>query len=226
MKNVLVFGSSGALGSAISDEFENLGFNVIRLTSATAKEACLSTQDVNWPSTVCANGKITAAIWAQGFNQSDSIETFSVDTFSKHVDANLTYILETLGQLISTDAFSNDARIVVLSSIWQDSSRRNKLSYIVTKSALKGLVSSLCLELGSKGISINAVLPGVTDTPMTHRNLDANQIAHVIDETPLGQLPKIEDVSRTVTWLASQESKGINGQFVTVDNGWTRHRNV
>ena len=226
MKNVLVFGSSGALGSAISDDFENLDFNVIRLTSGQKKENYLSTRDVNWTSTVCTNGKISAAIWAQGFNQSDSIDTFSLETFNKHVDANLTYILETLGQLVSTGAFTNDARIVVLSSIWQESSRSNKLSYIVTKSALKGLVSSLCLELGSKGISINAVLPGVTDTPMTHKNLTANQIAHVVDETPLGQLPKIEDVSRTVVWLSSQESKGINGQFVTVDNGWTRHRNV
>jgi 3-oxoacyl-[acyl-carrier protein] reductase len=226
MKNVLVFGSSGALGSAISDDFENLDFNVIRLTSGQKKENYLSTRDANWTSTVCTNGKISAAIWAQGFNQSDSIDTFSLETFNKHVDANLTYILETLGQLVSTGAFTNDARIVVLSSIWQESSRSNKLSYIVTKSALKGLVSSLCLELGSKGISINAVLPGVTDTPMTHKNLTANQIAHVVDETPLGQLPKIEDVSRTVVWLSSQESKGINGQFVTVDNGWTRHRNV
>ena len=226
MKNVLVFGSSGALGSAISDDFENLDFNVMRLTSGQTKENYLSTRDANWTSTVCTNGKISAAIWAQGFNQSDSIDTFSLETFNKHVDANLTYILETLGQLVSTGAFTNDARIVVLSSIWQESSRSNKLSYIVTKSALKGLVSSLCLELGSKGISINAVLPGVTDTPMTHKNLTANQIAHVVDETPLGQLPKIEDVSRTVVWLSSQESKGINGQFVTVDNGWTRHRNV
>ena len=226
MKNVLGFGSSGALGSAISDDFENLDFNVMRLTSGQTKENYLSTRDANWTSTVCTNGKISAAIWAQGFNQSDSIDTFSLETFNKHVDANLTYILETLGQLVSSGAFTNDARIVVLSSIWQESSRSNKLSYIVTKSALKGLVSSLCLELGSKGISINAVLPGVTDTPMTHKNLTANQIAHVVDETPLGQLPKIEDVSRTVVWLSSQESKGINGQFVTVDNGWTRHRNV
>ncbi len=57
MKNVLVFGSSGALGAAISDEFENLDFNVIRLTSGPKKENYFSTQDVNWANTVCSNGK-------------------------------------------------------------------------------------------------------------------------------------------------------------------------
>lgn len=226
METVLIFGSSGALGTAISTEFENLGFNVIRLTSGSEKEGFLSTQNETWTSSIVATGKISAIVWAQGFNQSDSIDTFSVDSFNQHVQANLTYVLETLNKLLSSEVFSHEARLVVLSSIWQDSSRSNKLSYIVTKSALKGLVSSLCLDLGSKGISINAVLPGVTDTPMTHRNLTESQIAHVVDETPLGRLPIIDEVTKTVTWLASKNSSGINGQFITVDNGWTRYRNV
>ena len=226
METVLIFGSSGALGTAISTEFENLGFNVIRLTSGSEKEGFLSTQNETWTSSIVATGKISAIVWAQGFNQSDSIDTFSVDSFNQHVQANLTYVLETLNKLLSSEVFSHEARLVVLSSIWQDSSRSNKLSYIVTKSALKGLVSSLCLDLGSKGISINAVLPGVTDTPMTHRNLTESQISHVVDETPLGRLPIIDEVTKTVTWLASKNSSGINGQFITVDNGWTRYRNV
>jgi 3-oxoacyl-[acyl-carrier protein] reductase len=226
METVLIFGSSGALGTAISAEFESMGFNVIRLTSGPEKEGYLSTQNSTWTNSISAAGKISAAVWAQGFNQSDNIDAFSVDTFNQHVQANLMYILETLNKLLSSDLFSPEARLVVLSSIWQDSSRSNKLSYIVTKSALKGLVSSLCLDLGSKGISINAVLPGVTDTPMTHRNLTEAQIAHVVDETPLGKLPITDEVSKAVTWLATPNSCGINGQFIAVDNGWTRYRNV
>jgi 3-oxoacyl-[acyl-carrier protein] reductase len=226
MKNVAIFGGSGALGSAISSEFENLGSKVIRLTSGPRKENHVSTQEHNWEDSLTSDGKISAAVWAQGFNQSDNIDNFSVEIFNQHVQANLTYVLETLNKLVSANAFSNGARIVILSSIWQDSSRPNKLSYIVTKSALKGLVASLCLELGSKGISINAVLPGVTDTPMTHRNLTPEQITRVIEETPLSKLPSIEEVTKTVTWLASQESNGISGQFIAVDNGWSRYRNV
>jgi len=226
MKNVAIFGSSGALGTAISTEFENLGSNVIRLTSSQGGEKYISTQEKNWECSVATAGKISAAVWAQGFNQSDNIDSFSVETFNQHVQANLTYVLETLSRLISIDSFSDGARLVVLSSIWQESSRPNKLSYIVTKSAIKGLISGLCLELGAKGISINAVLPGVTDTPMTQRNLTSEQISHVIEETPLHKLASIKEISKTVTWLASKESNGINGQFITIDNGWSRYRNV
>ena len=226
MNRAAVFGSSGALGSAISDDFENLGFDSIRLTSSSSKDNVVSTLDENWVEDLTKPGKLDAAVWAQGFNQSDNISEFSIDIFNKHIDANVSYILETVNKLIAADAFTNRARIVILSSIWQESSRANKLSYMVSKSALKGLVTSLCLDLGHKGISVNAVLPGVTDSPMTHRNLSSEQIAHVVDETPLSVLPKIEEVSRTVTWLACADSSGINGQFITVDNGWTRYRNV
>jgi len=226
MSRVAVFGSSGALGSAISNDLENLGFDSVRLTSSSSKENLVSTMDENWVEVLTERGKLDAAVWAQGFNQSDNINEFSIETFNRHIDANVAYILDTVHKLIAADAFTNKARIVILSSIWQESSKANKLSYMVSKSALKGLVTSLCLDLGHKGISVNAVLPGVTDSPMTHRNLSSEQIAHVVDETPLNTLPRIEEVSKTVTWLASQESSGINGQFITVDNGWTRYRNV
>jgi len=226
MNRVAVFGSSGALGTAISNDFENLGFDSVRLTSGASTANVVSTLDEDWVKVLTGAGKLDAAVWAQGFNQSDNITEFSIDIFNKHLNANVSYILDTLHKLISADAFSSKARLVILSSIWQESSRANKLSYMISKSALKGLVTSLCLDLGNNGISVNAVLPGVTDSPMTHKNLSSEQIAHVVDETPLGILPRIEEVSRAVTWLASPESSGINGQFITVDNGWTRYRNV
>ena len=226
MRNVGIFGSSGALGTAIANDFADLGFKTIQITSGLTQIDFISTVGDNWVDLVTKHGQLNSVVWAQGFNQSDSIETFSIEIFNQHIEANVTYILDTMNQLISANAIAEGARLVVLSSIWQDSARPNKLSYIVSKSALKGLVSSLCLELGSKGISINAVLPGVTDTSMTHRNLTPQQITHVVNETPLSKLPSVEEVSRAVTWLASTDSSGINGQFITVDNGWTRFRNV
>jgi 3-oxoacyl-[acyl-carrier protein] reductase len=226
MKNVAIFGSSGALGTAISNGFNDLGFETIQITSSSSRRDFISTVDDNWINLVTKHGQLNSVIWAQGFNQSDSIETFSVEMFNRHIEANVTYILDTMHQLIFANAIAEGARIVVLSSIWQDSARPNKLSYIVSKSALKGLISSLCIDLGAKGISVNAVLPGVTETPMTHQNLTAQQISNVVNETPLSRLPSIDDISRTVIWLATTSSNGINGEFITVDNGWTRFRNV
>jgi Dehydrogenases with different specificities (related to short-chain alcohol dehydrogenases) len=64
----------------------------------------------------------------------------------------------------------------VISSIWQNIARQNKLSYCVTKAALQGLIQSLMIDLGSAGHLVNAVLPGVLDTQMTRNNLLAEQL--------------------------------------------------
>jgi 3-oxoacyl-[acyl-carrier protein] reductase len=104
--------------------------------------------------------------------------------------------------------------------------RPNKLAYIASKAALSGLIPALAIDLASRGISINGVLPGVIDTPMTRANLSEAQIQNVEQSTPTSKLAKPEDVSRAVAWLVSDKSNGINGQWITVDNGWAVYRNV
>jgi NAD(P)-dependent dehydrogenase (short-subunit alcohol dehydrogenase family) len=73
---------------------------------------------------------------------------------------------------------------------------------------------------------MNAVLPGVVDTPMTRANLSQAQITNIEKETPMKTLVTSEDVARAVNWLASPESSGINGQFIRVDNGWSQIRAI
>jgi hypothetical protein len=226
MSRIAIFGATGAIGSAVHSHLTAQGHNVVGLTSGTSTSQHLSTLESSWLEKLNQCGKIDSVVWAQGFNQSDNIVSFDIEVFNSHLTANVTYILDTLNQLLSADSLSNQARLVILSSIWQDSARPNKLSYMVTKSALSGLVSSLCLDLGKQGICINAVLPGVADTPMTRQNLTAAQISNVISETPLERLVTLDELSKTVEWLCSQDSNGINGQFITIDNGWSRYRNV
>jgi NAD(P)-dependent dehydrogenase (short-subunit alcohol dehydrogenase family) len=61
---------------------------------------------------------------------------------------------------------------------------------------------------------------------MTRKNLSALQLEIVIKETPLGSLATPGNVAKAVVWLASENSDGITGQFITVDNGWSSYRNV
>ena len=118
MKNVAIFGSSGALGTAISNGFTNLGFETIQVTSGSPRSDFISTIDNDWVNLVTKHGQLNSVVWAQGFNQSDSIEKFSIEIFNRHIEANVTYILDTMHQLISVNAIAEGARIVVLSSIW------------------------------------------------------------------------------------------------------------
>ena len=111
--------------------------------------------------------------------------------------------------------------MVVLSSIWSQKSRPNKLSYSVSKAALSGLIRSLSVDLGASGIQINAVLPGPIDTPMTIKNLKPEELARVISETPIERLIKLEEVVSVVCAFVTGKMKGVTGQEIIIDGGWS-----
>jgi NAD(P)-dependent dehydrogenase (short-subunit alcohol dehydrogenase family) len=162
--------------------------------------------------------------WAQGANTNDSI--YNVD-LKKNLDlyeANCLYILATLRILLDHNLLQAPARLCVISSIWQNLARQNKLSYCMTKAAIQGLVLSAAADLATEGHLINAVLPGALDTPMTRQNLDAAQISFLTSATRFGRLPSLQDVSSLVLFLCSPENSGITGQFIAADLGFSNVR--
>lgn len=167
-----------------------------------------------------------AIIFAQGLNTSDSILRWDSSTYNEVVEGNLTFCLEALNFLIISNLIKSNSRIVLISSIWGSLSKENKLSYSVSKSALNALVKSLAIDLASSNIAVNAVAPGVVESPMTSRNLQQAQIDKIKNETPGKRLVTPEDIAKTVYFLASDDSKGINGQIITLDNGWSISRYV
>ncbi len=166
-------------------------------------------------------GQFDAVCWAQGKNCNDSIYAFNVEQHREVFEANVIYILQSLSMLLNENLLKIPARLCVISSIWQDISRQNKLSYGVSKSALKGLVLSLANDLSVDGHLINAVLPGALDTPMTRQNLSADQLSKITSSTQFGRLPNLEDVSNAVHYLCSTENSGVTGQFVKIDLGFS-----
>jgi NAD(P)-dependent dehydrogenase (short-subunit alcohol dehydrogenase family) len=168
--------------------------------------------------------KIDSVVWAQGINFNDDIENFDLNAHLKMYEANVTFILSTLKVLTDCNVLNKNARLCVISSIWQNIARQNKLSYCITKSALLGLVQSLSVDLGKQGKLINAVLPGALDTVMTRANLSQEQILRLESITPLGSLPKLNDVTGLVAYLCSPENTGITGQFIAADRGFSNAR--
>ena len=95
------------------------------------------------------------------------------------------------------------------------------MSYGITKAAIQGLVLSLANDLAKEGYLINAVLPGVLDTPMTIQNLTQTQIDNVKRSTQFNKLPTLKDVAHVVYFLCSKENTGTTGQFIKVDLGYS-----
>lgn len=233
-QHVLVFGASGAIGSAIAEKFVRAGAQVTAVSRKGAPEGAplASMQWVAWDPSGQSNKypdalkgeSFDSIVWAQGANCTDDIYTFDSEQHQALYAANVLYILQSLQVLLKEAALNKGARLCVISSIWQSIARQKKLSYCITKSALEGLVNSLAIDLGKDGYLINAVLPGALDTPMTRANLSADQISRLEGMTPLGSLPTLSDVSGLVYYLCSSENRGITGQFVAADKGFSYAR--
>ncbi len=230
MKVVIVFGASGSIGQAICAHFEAQKYLVVGVGRSKNAEHSI----IQWNGDakvlndsiglLLGNARVDAVVWAQGMNFNDDIDTFDLSEHLKMYEANVTYILSTLRALTDFDLLQEYARLCVISSIWQNIARQNKLSYCVTKSALQGLVQSLSVDLGKQGKLINAVLPGALDTAMTRANLSQEQITRLESITPLGSLPNLNDVTSLVAYLCSPQNTGITGQFIAADRGFSNAR--
>jgi 3-oxoacyl-[acyl-carrier protein] reductase len=208
--NFLVFGATGSIGAACIEKLQESGD--ITIASRDLEELRRQINPIS---------NFDGVIWAQGVNAADSAVIFQIDSFMKVMDANVTFVLSSLKVLLDTGKIQSNSQLVVISSIWSQLSRPNKLSYGISKAAVGGLVRSLAADLGHRGIQINAVAPGPIDTPMTITNLNPEELERVISESPLKRLVNLGEVASVVCELATGKLSGVTGQEIIVDNGWS-----
>ncbi len=109
-------------------------------------------------------------------------------------------------------------RIINLSSVVASIGNPGQTNYAASKGGIESLTRSLARELGSRGITVNAVAPGFIDTDMTSALSDEVKQG-LLERIPLGHLGSAEDVARTVVFLASDDAKYVTGQVIGVNGG-------
>lgn len=226
MSRALVFGGSGVLGTAIVDVLRARGWTVDVAARHAAEGVDIDLSSDTWPADAASVGPYEAVAWAQGLNLGGGVLEATREDMHSLYDANVVYVTDTLKKLVGGSALAAKARGVVVSSVWQIAARSNKLAYVASKSALAGVVPAIAIDLGDRHFSINGVLPGVIDTPMTRSQLSQDQLRKVESETIGGALATPEDVGNAVAWLLDPGAAGINGQWIAVDNGWSVMRSV
>lgn len=228
MGSALVFGGFGAIGDACAAALERQGLSVTR-TARTAQPGGLHVDPVGAPETLAALdglSSLAAVVWAQGANVNDSAATVDAEALSGVLDANVVFVAATLQRLLAARTLATPARLVVISSIWEHIARPGKFSYTISKAAVGGLVRAASADLAEQGHLINAVLPSVTDTPMTRSMLSDEQVARVAGATGFDRLTSLADVAETAAWLASEANTGVTGQSIAVDLGFSHVRNL
>lgn len=226
---VVVFGGEGAIGASVAAEFDRQGYDVYRTSRAPVADGrCLSV-DLGAEDPLAALERLptlAAAVWAQGANRNDSILEFDPVGFDGILNANLTYVVATLAELLRLGKMADGARLCIVSSVWEVVARRSKMSYTVSKAALGGLVRSVATDLAPRRILVNAVLPGVVDTAMTRAMLSPEQITAFEQATGFGRLVPIDAVVSATWYLCSPANTGITGQSLCVDLGFSHGRSL
>ena len=114
-------------------------------------------------------------------------------------------------------------QIVNIASVVGATGNAGQGNYAAAKAGIVGFSKSLAREIGSRGITVNAVAPGFIDTDMT-RELPDTQREALLSSIPLARLGKPEEIANTVAWLASEENAYTTGANIPVNGGlFTSH---
>ncbi|MHB8617965.1 MAG: SDR family NAD(P)-dependent oxidoreductase [Chloroflexota bacterium] len=126
---------------------------------------------------------------------------------------------QTLARLMVADQIAGS--IVNITSINAHVAFPGAAHYIASKGALRMLSAAMARDLAEHGIRVNAVAPGVIDTPMSAASLsDPERRAWMLNHIPLGRAGTPADVAESVLFLAADESAYITGSTIVVDGGW------
>ncbi len=112
-------------------------------------------------------------------------------------------------------------RIVNIASQLVVTSGPNRAVYVSAKGGVVALTKSLATEWAKQGITVNAVGPGPTDTPMTRNPDSARNDAAFLQHSPIGRRLQPEEIAGAVVFLASREAGAVNGHHLLVDAGWS-----
>ena len=155
-----------------------------------------------------------------GINRDTLLMRMKEEDWDRVLDVNLKGAFLCIRAVTRSMMKARYGRIVNISSVIGHTGAAGQTNYAASKAGLFGLTMSVAKELGSRGITCNAVAPGFIETDMTE-SLPAEMRESVIKTAPAGRLGTPSDIAPAVVFLASEEAAYITGQTITVDGGLT-----
>jgi 3-oxoacyl-[acyl-carrier protein] reductase len=147
-----------------------------------------------------------------------SIDNITSEELDKHYFVNLKAPTLLTAEFIKRFQGDRNGRIVNLTSGQSLSFMNNEIAYAITKTAIETLTRTLSQEIAKKGITINAVNPGPTDTGW----LNEKQTEMFKDRFPMGRIGRPDDVAKLISFLVSEKAEWITGQVIHSEGGFTR----
>ena len=236
MKTLLITGGSGGIGAEIVRLFAARGWNVAftyRKNLAGAKSLSAETgalaicadsakeEDVVSAvrQTLSAFGKVDCLINNAAIAGFSLFTDITYEQWQEFLSVNLTGAFLYSREVLRDMLHRHDGKIINISSMWGETGASCEVHYSTTKAGLIGMTRALAKEVGPSGITVNAIAPGVVDTPM-NRALSEDDIAVLREDTPLGRIGTPRDIAEAAWFLAGDGASFITGEVLNVNGGF------
>lgn len=241
-KVAFVTGASSGIGKATAAAFVVKGYATVlvdrdeaagRAAEAELRQqgecmfiACDVTDDAAVQRTVAqaveAYGRLDAAFNAAGIDgeKGKSTADCSMDNWHRVLAVDLTGVWHCMRHQIPHMLKNGGGAIVNCASTAGIRGAATFAAYCAAKHGVIGLTKAAALEYARQGIRVNAVCPGMIDTPMT-QGLVADLLQPLLDASPTGRMGKPEEIASAVLWLCDESASYVAGQVIGVDGGWT-----
>ena len=238
-KIALVTGASRGIGKAISDMLGAQGAIIIgTATSEAGAEAisqrfadaglegeglCLDVSDDASVEAVMEQisdkyGPVGILVNNAGITRDNLLMRMKNDEWDDVVNTNLSSIYRMSKACLRPMMKAKTGRIINIASVVGASGNAGQTNYAAAKAGMFGFTKSLAQEVGSRGITVNSVAPGMIDTDMT-RELPEAQRATLLASIPLGRLGQPEEIASVVAFLASDAAAYVTGETIHVNGG-------
>lgn len=236
-KRALVTGGSGGIGSAICRQLAADGFQVIvhanrqleaaqslagEIMAAGGQAQALAFDVTDAVATACAleallgEGAIQVLVNNAGIHDDAVFPGMQLRQWQQVIDVSLNGFFHVTQPLMMPMIRTRWGRIINITSVAAVAGNRGQVNYSAAKGALHAATKSLALEVASRGITVNAVAPGIIATPMSQESFDAPSIARLV---PMKRAGRPEEVADLVSFLASERSAYISGQVISINGG-------
>ena len=161
-------------------------------------------------------GKVDILVNNAGLSERTPFTDYTEETFDKVMDLNVKGVFNATRAVVDSMVEQGSGVILNTSSMVSIYGQPAGISYPTSKFAVNGFTVSLARELGPKGIRVNAVAPGITETDMM-KAVPKEVIEPMIAQIPLRRLGQPEDIANAFVFLASEEASYITGVVLSVD---------
>ncbi len=235
----LVTGASRGIGKAIADALGQAGATLVGTATSQAgadaigdrfsaagikgKGMVLNVSDADSVAALIKAvgdgfGAPTILVNNAGITRDNLLMRMKDDEWDSIIDTNLSSVYRLSKACLRGMMKARSGRIINIASVVGVSGNAGQTNYAAAKAGMMGFTKSLAREVGSRGITVNCVAPGLIDTDMT-RDLSDQQRNALLAGIPLGRLGQPEEIAQSVVFLASDPAGYITGETLHVNGG-------